>query len=92
MRGRGNKLDVRPNWKEQPTDESLTGKCSVNGALSCRYHSQAANHRGTVEAANANEVIKIAVETERQNRIAVQKVSKGKDERPPAEFSTRIEL
>ena len=24
--GRGNKIDVRPNWKEQPTGESLTGK------------------------------------------------------------------
>ena len=23
---RGNKIDVRPNWKEQPTGESLTGK------------------------------------------------------------------
>jgi hypothetical protein len=24
--GRGNKIDVRPNWKEQPPRESLTGK------------------------------------------------------------------
>ena len=24
--GRGNKIDVRPNWKEQPLRESLTGK------------------------------------------------------------------
>jgi hypothetical protein len=24
--GRGNKIDVRPNWKEQPTQPSLTGK------------------------------------------------------------------
>jgi hypothetical protein len=24
--GRGNKIDVRPNWKEQPPSESLTGK------------------------------------------------------------------
>jgi hypothetical protein len=24
--GRGNKIDVRPNWKEQPPQESLTGK------------------------------------------------------------------
>jgi hypothetical protein len=24
--GRGNKIDVRPNWKEQPERESLTGK------------------------------------------------------------------
>jgi hypothetical protein len=24
--GRGNKIDVRPNWKEQPPGESLTGK------------------------------------------------------------------
>jgi hypothetical protein len=24
--GRGNKIDVRPNWKEQPPAESLTGK------------------------------------------------------------------
>jgi hypothetical protein len=24
--GRGNKIDVRPNWKEQPTGPSLTGK------------------------------------------------------------------
>ena len=23
---RGNKIDVRPNWKEQPAGESLTGK------------------------------------------------------------------
>jgi hypothetical protein len=23
---RGNRIDVRPNWKEQPTGESLTGK------------------------------------------------------------------
>ena len=23
---RGNKIDVRPNWKEQPSGESLTGK------------------------------------------------------------------
>jgi hypothetical protein len=23
---RGNKIDVRPNWKEQPPSESLTGK------------------------------------------------------------------
>ena len=23
---RGNKIDVRPNWKEQPTQPSLTGK------------------------------------------------------------------
>ena len=23
---RGNKIDVRPNWKEQPTQSSLTGK------------------------------------------------------------------
>ena len=23
---RGNKIDVRPNWKEQPPRESLTGK------------------------------------------------------------------
>jgi hypothetical protein len=43
-----------------------------------------AEHLGTVEAANANEAIKIAAERfdippERQNRIAVQKVSTGKD-------------
>jgi hypothetical protein len=25
-RSRGNKIDVRPNWKEQPPRESLTGK------------------------------------------------------------------
>jgi hypothetical protein len=24
--GRGNKIDVRPNWKEQPAQPSLTGK------------------------------------------------------------------
>jgi hypothetical protein len=24
--GRGNKIDVRPNWKEQPPSECLTGK------------------------------------------------------------------
>jgi hypothetical protein len=24
--GRGHKIDVRPNWKEQPTQSSLTGK------------------------------------------------------------------
>jgi hypothetical protein len=24
--GRGNKIDVRPNWKEQLTQSSLTGK------------------------------------------------------------------
>ena len=24
--GRGNKIDVRPNWKEQPARPSLTGK------------------------------------------------------------------
>jgi hypothetical protein len=24
--GRGNKIDVRPNWKEEPPQESLTGK------------------------------------------------------------------
>jgi hypothetical protein len=24
--GRGHKIDVRPNWKEQPTQPSLTGK------------------------------------------------------------------
>jgi hypothetical protein len=24
--GRDNKIDVRPNWKEQPTQASLTGK------------------------------------------------------------------
>ena len=24
--GRGRHIDVRPNWKEQPTGESLTGK------------------------------------------------------------------
>jgi hypothetical protein len=24
--GRGNKIDVRPNWKEQPPSASLTGK------------------------------------------------------------------
>jgi hypothetical protein len=24
--GRGNKIDVRPNWKEQPTQASLVGK------------------------------------------------------------------
>ena len=24
--GRGNKIDVRPNWKEQPPSDSLTGK------------------------------------------------------------------
>jgi hypothetical protein len=24
--GRGNKIDVRPNWKEQPPSESLTDK------------------------------------------------------------------
>ena len=40
-----------------------------------------AEHLGTVEAANANEAIKIAAERfdippERQNRIAVEKVSK----------------
>ena len=23
---RGNKIDVRPNWKEQPPSESMTGK------------------------------------------------------------------
>ena len=23
---RGNKIDVRPNWKEQPPSQSLTGK------------------------------------------------------------------
>jgi hypothetical protein len=43
-----------------------------------------AEHLGTVEAANANEAIKIAAKEfdiphERQNRIAVEKVSKGKD-------------
>jgi hypothetical protein len=44
-----------------------------------------AEHLGTVEAANANEAIKIAakrfdIPPERQNRIAVQKIaSKGKD-------------
>src|ERR1700730_15251958 len=25
--GRGNKIDVRPNWKEQPPSEGLTGRC-----------------------------------------------------------------
>jgi hypothetical protein len=24
--GRGNRIDVRPNWKEQPPSDSLTGK------------------------------------------------------------------
>jgi hypothetical protein len=24
---RGNRIDGRPNWKEQPTHPSLTGKC-----------------------------------------------------------------
>jgi hypothetical protein len=24
--GRGNKIDIRPNWKEQSPSESLTGK------------------------------------------------------------------
>jgi hypothetical protein len=28
--GRGNKIDVRPNWKEQPPQESLTGKNIVD--------------------------------------------------------------
>jgi hypothetical protein len=41
-------------------------------------------HLGTVEAANANEAIKIAAQEfdippERQNRITVEKVSKNKD-------------
>jgi hypothetical protein len=43
-----------------------------------------AEHLGTVEAANAQEAVKIAAERfdippERQNRIAVEKVSKNKD-------------
>ena len=43
-----------------------------------------AEHLGTVEAANANEAIKIAakefdIPLERQNRITVEKVSKNKD-------------
>ena len=43
-----------------------------------------AERLGTVEAANANEAIKIAAKVfdippERQNRIAVEKVSKSKD-------------
>jgi hypothetical protein len=43
-----------------------------------------AQHLGTVEAANAEEAIKIAakqfdIPPERQNRIAVEKVSKSKD-------------
>jgi hypothetical protein len=43
-----------------------------------------AEHLGTVEAANAQEAIKIAarrfdIPPERQNRIAVEKVSKSKD-------------
>ena len=43
-----------------------------------------AEHFGTVEAANSNEAIKIAakqfdIPPERQNRIAVEKVSKSKD-------------
>ena len=43
-----------------------------------------AEHLGTVEAANAQEAIKIAakefdIPPERQNRIAVQKMSKSKD-------------
>ena len=41
-------------------------------------------HLGTVEAANANEAIKIAgkefdIPPERQNRIAVEKLSKNND-------------
>ena len=43
-----------------------------------------AEHLGTVEAANANEAIKIAakefdIPPEQQNRIVVEKVSKSKD-------------
>jgi hypothetical protein len=43
-----------------------------------------AEHLGTVEAANANEAIKIAAKEfdtapERQNRIAVEKLSKNND-------------
>jgi hypothetical protein len=43
-----------------------------------------AEHLGTVEAANANEAIKIAakefdIPPERQNRIAVEKMSKTED-------------
>ena len=30
---RGNKIDVRPNWKEQPTQSSLTGKQMALSAL-----------------------------------------------------------
>jgi hypothetical protein len=53
-----------------------------------RWHVDILRHRaerlGTVEAANANEAIKIAakefdIPPERQNRIAVEKVSKSKD-------------
>jgi hypothetical protein len=27
--GRGNKIDMRPNWKEQPAGGSLTGRASA---------------------------------------------------------------
>jgi hypothetical protein len=30
---RGNKIDVRPNWKEQPPGDSLTGKSVAVMAL-----------------------------------------------------------
>jgi hypothetical protein len=81
---RGNKIDVRPNWKEQPTQASLTGKVF---SLMARWRVDILRHRaerlGTVEAANEKEAIQIAakefdIPPERQNRIVVEKV-KGKD-------------
>jgi hypothetical protein len=82
---RRNGIDVRPNWKEQPPQQSLVGQ---GLPLMARWRvdiiRRRAEHLGTVETADANEAIKIAakefdIPPERQNRIAVEKVGKSKD-------------
>ena len=82
---RGNEIDLRPNWNEQPPSESLTGKVvALNAPLARRYHPQGAEYLGTVEAATEKEAIEKAAERfeippDRRNRSAVQKMTKNKD-------------
>jgi hypothetical protein len=83
---RGNKIDVRPNWKEQPTGESLTGKVFRWARWRVDIIRKRAERLGTIEAATEKEAIEKAakefdIPLERQNRIAVEKLSKSKDYR-----------
>jgi hypothetical protein len=66
-------IDVRPNWKEQPPGDSLTGKgVPLNGPLARRYHSQGAEHLGTAEVATQKEAIEKGGRAVRHSARAAQ--------------------